>query len=329
MAFVIRASAHYLPRTQLSAEQLDVRLGLPAGHCRQRYGVDVRHYAEADESALFMGAEAAQAALNEAGLTLADIDLLLSASGTNHQALPYNAAGLLHAMQSPAPLASFDVNATCLSFLAALDLADAWIARGRHRRVLIVSSEVAKVGVHDHDTEAATLFADGAAAFILEASDDNRGLITSHFQTHTQGYDYCQIRAGGSGLHPSRHGAEVTTAGSYFEMQGKALYRLVAQLAPDFIERGLAPSGLKLSDIDYYVPHQASHAGLANLTRQLNLDPAKVVNCFARYGNQIAASIPMALDHLRRHRPIEPGRTTALLFGSAAGLALGMGVVRL
>lgn len=329
MGFVIRASAHYLPRTRLSADQLDSRLGLPAGRCRQRYGVEFRHYAAADETALFMGAQAAESALTEAELDLADIDLLLCASGTNHQALPYNAAGLLQALESPTPIASFDVNATCLSFVAALDVADAMLARGRHRRVLIVSSEVAKIGVHDQDTEAATLFADGAAAFILEASDDARGLLTSHFQTHRQGYDYCQIRAGGSGLHPRHHGAEAAEAGSYFEMQGKALYRLVAQLAPDFIETGLAPTGLKLSDIDYYVPHQASHAGLANLTRQLNLDPVKVINCFATHGNQIAASIPMALDQLRHQRAIEPGRTTALLFGSAAGLALGMAVVRL
>lgn len=328
MSFTIRASASYLPRDVISAEQLDQRLNLPLGSCRSRYGVDTRHYAAADETSLYMGAQAAQSALDEAGLKLADIDLLLCASGTNHQALPYNAAGLLHALGAAVPIASMDVNASCLSFLAALDLADAALARGRYRRLMIVSSEVARIGVLDSDIEAATLFADGAAAFILEADDSDSGLLASRFHTYPEGYQLCQIRAGGSALHPHRHGAEAQAAGSYFEMQGKALYRLVSRLAPDFIKQGLAPSGLSLADIDYYVPHQASHAGLVNLVRQLALDNDKVINRFATLGNQIAASLPMALDYLLRNRPVASGQTV-LLFGSAAGLALGMGVLRL
>ncbi|PTY38809.1 hypothetical protein BGP77_10140 [Saccharospirillum sp. MSK14-1] len=328
MSFIIRASASYLPRNAISAEQLDQRLGLPEGRCRSRFGVEKRHYAAPDETSLYMGAHAAQRALNDAGLSLADVDLLLCASGTNHQALPYNAAGLLRTLNASTPIASMDVNATCLSFLAALDLADAALARGRYQRILIVSSEVAKIGVHDHEIEAATLFADGAAAFILDASECQSGLLTSRFRTYPEGYELCQIRAGGSGLHPRQYGAEAAAEGSYFEMQGKALYRLVAQLAPDFIQQGLAPLGLTLADIDYYVPHQASHAGLVNLVRQLNLDNHKVINRFATLGNQIAASIPIALDDLLRNRPTSD-QQTVLLFGSAAGLALGMGVLRL
>lgn len=328
MSFTIRASASYLPRQAITAEQLDHRLNLPEGSCRSRYGVDTRHYAAADETALFMGAQAAQAALNEAGLSLADIDLLLCASGTSHQALPYNAAGILSVLKAEVPIASMDVNATCLSFLAALDLADAALARGRYQRILIVSSEVAKIGVLDHEIETASLFADGAAAFILEASNSDSGLLTSRFHTYPEGYELCQIRAGGSGLHPRQHGAEAAAQGSYFEMQGKALYRLVSRLAPDFIQQGLAPLGLTLADIHYYVPHQASHAGLVNLVRQLDLDNDKVINRFASMGNQIAASLPIALDYLLRNRPTSTGQRV-LLFGSAAGLSLGMGVLQL
>lgn len=329
MSFVIRASACYLPRQRISAEELDRRLQLAPGEARARYGVDSRHYASADESALFMGSQAAQSALDEAQLQLADIDLLLCASGTNHQALPYNAAGLLHALRAPVALASMDINATCLSFLAALDMADAALARGRYRRLMIVCSEVAKIGVHDSDTEAATLFADGAAAFILEASDGVSGLLTSRFRTYPEGYDLCQIRAGGSGLHPRDHGAQAAAEGSYFEMHGKALYRLVSKLAPDFIHSALDAAQLRLADIDYYVPHQASHTGLVHLVRQLELAPEKVINRFATMGNQIAASLPIALDYLLRQRPVVAGQTKVLLFGSAAGLALGMGVLQL
>ncbi|ABC32181.1 3-oxoacyl-[acyl-carrier-protein] synthase III [Hahella chejuensis KCTC 2396] len=328
MSFVIRSSACYLPQGKVSAEELDQRLSLEPGTCRRRYGVDYRHYASPSETALFMGAEAARAALDRAELQWADIDLLVCASGTPHQALPYNAAGILAELQIAEPLATMDVNASCLSFLAALEFSHCAIASGRYRRVMIVSSEVAKIGVQDVKPETATLFADGAAAFVLEASKNSAGLLTSLFQTYPEGYSLCQIRAGGSGLHPTRNPMEAVAEGSYFEMHGKALYKMVSKLAPDFIRHGLGKAQLTLSDIAHIVPHQASHAGLAHLVHRLGLDNDKVVNLFATMGNQVAASLPIALDHLLRNKRVARGEQV-MLFGSAAGLSLGLGVLSL
>lgn len=328
MPFIIRSSACYLPQKKVTAEELDTVLGLKEGTCRQRYGVAHRQYASAEESSLYMGAEAAKRALQEADMELEDIDLLLCACATSHQALPYNAAGMLYQLGASTPIASMDVNASCLSFLAALEVANDSIATGRYRRVLIISSEVANVGVKTDKAEIATLFADGAAAFIVEQSDDGVRLESSLFQTFPEGYSLCQIRAGGSAMHPSRHSLEAFTDAGYFEMQGKSLYKMVAKLAPNFIQQGLNQCNMALSEVDYVVLHQASHAGLLHLTKQLKIDSDKVINIFSTMGNQIAASLPIALHYLLTNKPTKKGQKI-LLFGSAAGLSLGLGVLTL
>lgn len=328
MSFRIRSIATYLPRQRLSAEDLDRQLGLPPGTCRQRYGVDSRFVAGPDESALVMGAEAARRALALAELALEDVDLLLGACGTPHQALPYNAAGVLATLGARRPIASLDVNASCLSFLAALEHCQALMATGRARRALIVSSERARVGLNGTTPETATLFGDGAAAVLLEADPSRNGLTYSCLRTYPEGYPLCQIRAGGSGLHPAdRPAAEVLHA-SYFEMDGKALFRLVTRLAPDFLAAGLAAAGLTLAQIAHVVVHQASHTGMQHVTRRLGFAPGSVVDVFATMGNQVAASLPVALEELLVRRRTAPGERV-LLFGTAAGLTLGMGVLEL
>lgn len=328
MSFKIRSSAVYLPEQAITAEQLDERLQLAPGACRRRYGVDRRHYAQPHETSLYMGAQAVRDALRAAQYSLEDIDLLVYASGTSFQALPYNAAGLLAQLGGGTGMASVDINSSCLSFLSALDYCHCLMACGRYRRVLLVSSEVASVGVRDSNVEAATLFADGAAAFILEASDNADGLTASSFRTYPEGYDLCQIRSGGSHYHPSAVGVETLIEGSYFEMEGRKLYKYAAKLLPEFIHDGLTAVDLTIDDIDYIVPHQASYAGLTHVSKRLGFDPERVVNVFATLGNQISVSIPSALHHLRSHNGLRPDHKI-LLLGTAAGLSLGMGVLTL
>lgn len=328
MSFSIRASACYLPDRSIDAEDLDRRIGLKNGTSRKRYGVERRHYASPQENALYMGAQAARQALQNTDLSLKDIDLLLYASGTSHQALPYNAAGLLAELGGCPTLACMDINATCLSFISALEFSQCAFASGRYRRILIVSSELASVGIGNNDPEIATLFADGAAAFVLQADSNNIGLRPSLFRTYSEGYDYCQIRSGGSYFHPSRTDTQRFIDGAYFDMRGKQLYKLAAREMPGFLRDGLAKAGLRQSDIDYVVPHQASHSALAHLSKRLGFSSDIIINVFATMGNQIAASIPIALHQLRSGNPSLQGKNI-LLIGSAAGVSLGMGVLSL
>jgi len=328
MSFTVVGSGCYLPERSVSADELDVKLGLKPGSCAKRYYVEQRHYAAKHETALFMGARAANSALQAAGLKLSDVDLLICASGTNHQALPYNAAGVVREMGQHGAIASMDINTSCLSFLSALEVSQALIAVGRYQRILIVSSEVASVGLENKNPEIASMFGDGSAAFVLDSNHDKTGFSSSLFRTYPKGYDLCQIRAGGSNLHPSVNSEMSYSEGAYFEMQGHKLYRMVAQLSPAFIDDGLNNAGLTKSDIDHIVPHQASGLGLEHLTKRLGFPTDRVVNIFSKVGNQIAASLPTALHELLVTNDNLKNKKL-MLVGSGAGLTLGFGILSL
>ncbi|BCE03141.1 3-oxoacyl-[acyl-carrier-protein] synthase III C-terminal domain-containing protein [Marinicellulosiphila megalodicopiae] len=328
MAFKIIASATYLPKTIITSSELDQRLNLKPGTCSKRYGVQHRHFANFEETAVFMGCEAIKQALIDANLALMDIDLLISASGTSHQVLPYNGASILAELKDSHPIASMDINSSCLSFLSALDMAHCAIDSGRYKRILIVTSEVARVGITYDNPEISSLFADGAAAFILEADSESQGLVSSLFKTYPQGYEHCQIRSGGSFLHPSKTDLQTMVEGSYFYMDGKKVFKQVATLIKGFLDEGLQKAKLNKQDIQYIVPHQASHLGLKHIESRLGFKTQPMINIISTMGNQIAASIPIALDHLIKNHKPEKG-SKILIIGSGAGLSLGMGVLSL
>lgn len=331
MAFKIISSGAYLPQNIWSSNDMDSFLNIPPGTSKNRYGVEFRHVADSFETAIYMGSMATESCLNQAGLNISDVDLLIYASGTHHQALPYDASALLSALDAPTWVESFDLNSTCISFLTALDLAQSLFIAKRYRRILIVTSEVA-TGVTLNRTfapekEVATLFADGAAAFLLEGDEQSPGLLARRFETHHSGYQYCQIKGGGSHLNPHKVTHQEYLYACRFVMDGKKLFRSIRKVMPCFLANGLSQSALSVEDIDYLLPHQASFHALKKLPQITGFSETKIVNNFPKLGNQVAASIPINL-HLLRNEEAASGKTV-LLAGSAAGLALGMGVIRL
>ncbi len=328
MAFKIRASAHYLPKKTISAEELDRKLFLNPGICRDTFGVQYRHVADRKEHALHMGGEAVMLALSEAGMQMKDLDLLVWASATNHQALPYNAAGLLAHLNIDTPIASLDVNTSCLSFLTALELSHYFLLGGKYKNIMIVSSELASVGIKKGNVELSTMFADGAAAYILNSDPTASGMFYSNFRTYSEAYQHCQIRGGGSFIHPSTTDYTLVDKASYFEMEGGKIYKYVARYINEFIENGLKNAAVSRDEIKYVVPHQASASGLKHLQRRLSFSDDQFVNIYSVMGNQVAASLPIALHHVLSTKETKSG-DTVLLIGSGAGLSLGMGVLKI
>lgn len=329
MAFDIVSSGIYLPKNRWSSEQMDAFLALPVGTSKKRFGVEYRHVAGETESAIEMGRRAVEDCLSQTELNLSDIDLVIYASGTHHQSLPYDASALLAALDAPFGVESFDLNSTCLSFLTALDLSHSLFLAKRYQRILIVTSEVA-TGVtlnrsFPPQKETVTLFADGAAAFLLAANEQSPGLIARRFETHHSGYQYCQIPGGGSFLNPHRISHDENLNVCRFFMDGKNLFRKVAQILPEFLKHGLAQAQVNQNDIDYLLPHQASFRALEKMPKITGFSASQVINRFSTLGNQVAASIPINL-HLLRNEPDTKGKRV-LLIGSAAGLSLGMGLI--
>lgn len=321
--FTILGTGSYLPRERLDSEAVDARMGWAPGECAARYGIAARHVAAADETTSYMAARAAERALDMAGLRPADLDLILGACGVMEQPIPSTAVLVQDRLGLGASgVPAYDVNATCLSFLQALDLAALKIAAGEARRVLVFSSDIASVGLDWTRPEAAAIFGDGAAAVVVEAGDG--ALLARGFETYAEGRGACVLAAGGTRVNPARG---IAGGDDRFRMDGAQAFRVASRRLPGFLGRLLARAGVERGAIDCVLPHQASAHALRHAARALGLGRDRVVDIFARTGNQIAASIPTTLDHAVRSGRLRRGRT-ALLLGTSAGISLGGAVVR-
>jgi 3-oxoacyl-[acyl-carrier-protein] synthase-3 len=325
-------TGHALPSQVVESAALDTQLGLPPGSVFQAGGVIRRYFATPEESAASLAAQAAKLALDAACLTLDDIDCLVAASGTMDQGMPYNAA-LIHAELglSGRAIPAFDINASCLGFLTAFDTLSWLVAAQRYQRILIVAADLASCGLNWNTLESSAIFGDGAAAAIIGPRvippDNESGaggrILASALRTLSDGASLCQIPAGGSRFHPSRLAAGQAFAPlTLFQMDGKGVFRLAAAHLPGFVADLMLHAGLTIDEIDWVIPHQASHLALSHLSKRLGFPADKVVNIFPLHGNQIAASLPTALDIAIRDGRVRRGQRL-LLLGTGAGLSLG------
>lgn len=325
----ILGTGEYVPSRRVESEEFDTRWGKPKGWTRRHVGIDHRHYATAQEPASMMAASAAVDALARAGLGADELDCVVSACSVMEQAIPCTAV-LVHRRLGLAGsgIPAFDINSTCLSFVTALDLIATAIAAGRYRRVLIVASEVASAGLNWDDPDTAALFGDGAVAVVVGscAAEDGSQLIAAHMETYSEGAELCRVRSGGTRIRID-DGVEAFVAGARFEMSGRATYKLAAKHLPAYLDRLLARAGISASELKKLVPHQASAKALKHLEVALQLPADALVRVLATRGNQMAASIPIALHHAIVHEEIARGDLVALV-GSGAGLSFGGAVLR-
>ncbi|MES1243679.1 MAG: 3-oxoacyl-[acyl-carrier-protein] synthase III C-terminal domain-containing protein [Acidobacteriota bacterium] len=323
----ILGTGSYLPVERVTSAALDERHGRAAGSTLARSGVETRHYAGPEETSSMMAAGALDQALAASGLAASDLDLLIATSAVPEQPMPTNAVLVQRALGlGDAGIPGFDVNASCLGFLFALETAMMGIAAGRYRRVGIVASEVASKGLDASDLETSSLFGDGAAAAVLGPSDGSSGSIEAlRCATYSRGAYLCQMAAGGSRYNvvtpPPRQEDYL------FRMDGLAVFRLAAEKLPRFISEVLAEAGCAPEDIDVVIPHQASSLGLRYLRERLGFPADRVVDILAARGNQVSASMPAALHEAVSGVRLRRGQR-ALLLGTAAGLTLGAAVVR-
>lgn len=321
----IRSMGKYLPELKVLGKELDRKLGLSEGSTEKISGVQSRHFASPSETNSKMGARAARMALDRAGLKYEDLDAIISASGSIEQIIPCGAALLqkeLGGENSGTP--SFDINSTCLSFVTALDVVSFLISAGKYKRVLIVSSEIASIGLNWSHLEAASLFGDGAVAAIVEAADSTTSsrIISSHMETYSSGSTTCQIEGGGSKLPAWNHSHHGPDERFLFSMDGRKAFRMASEKLPAFLKTIFDGTGHDLSTIKMIVPHQASMSGMELLRRRMGVEREKWMEILPNHGNCIAASIPMALFEAIEQRRISRG-DTVLLMGTSAGLSIG------
>ena len=290
-----------LPDAPTTNADLEGRLDTSDEWIRQRTGIEQRYIAPDGMTTASLGEAAARAALENAGVAVDDIDLIVCATSTPDNTFPASAVmiqdrlGMRHG-------AAFDLQAVCSGFVFALTTADAMIRANQAKRVLVVGAETFSRILDWEDRTTAVLFGDGAGAVVLEAREgkglsNDRGILTSHLRSDGSHREKLYVDGG-----PSSTG----TVG-HLRMQGREVFKHAVAMITDVIEDAFEATGLSADDIDWFVPHQANRRIIDASARKLGISPEKVVVTVDRHGNTSAASIPLALDTAVRDGRIRRG----------------------
>lgn len=324
----ILGMGRYLPQRVVPSAEVEILCKLPPGWVERRAGVRERHWVDGvTETASFMGAQAAKQAVTEAGLTLDDIDLILNASGTPEQAIPDGGPLIQRQLGlGDSGISAFSVHATCLSFLAALDLSANLLVTGRYHNILIVSSEIGSVGINPNEPESACLMGDAAVAAVVTraAPGDSSALLASRLETYGAGADLTAIFGGGTRRHPNR--AAATPAENLFHMDGPQVLRMAVKYAPGFLERLRPGLSRGLTSVSLVTPHQPSLMGI-RVMEGFGWPSDRIVVTLDRYGNCVAASLPLTLYEAIHTDRLQRGQEV-LLVGTGAGLSIGGVILR-
>lgn len=281
---------------------------------------------ENEETQLDLAEAAIQAALKNANLSMKDIDCLVSASAVGVQPIPCTAALIHERVAKGLSIPAMDINTTCTSFISALSTMSYLIEAGEYRRVLIVSSEVGSLGLNPKQKESYELFGDGAAAFIFQASNKDKGVIASLQRTWSEGAHDTEIRGGLTSYQPKEY-SEETKTNFMFDMKGKKILLLSARVIPEMFQEFQEKSGISKDAVDYIIPHQASRA-LPLVMDKLGVSKDKYLNIVSEYGNMVSVAVPFGLAYALDHGYVKEG-DTIFLMGTAAGMTVNMLALKL
>ena len=310
----------YLPEKVLTNQDLEKIMDTTDEWIRERTGIGKRHIAAGDETACDLAEVAASRAMEVAGKTPRQIDLIVLATTTPDRVFPSTAC-LLQQRLDIHGTAAFDVQAVCTGFIYAMGIADKFIRTGSAKCALVVGTETLSRIVDWNDRSTSILFGDGAGAVILEASDEP-GILSTHL--HADGsYEHLLTVP-----HGISSGYEHVQAGhAYVQMQGNEVFKMAVNTLGRIVDETLAANKLEKSDIDWLIPHQANIRIIQATARKLKMDMDHVVVTVDEHGNTSAASVPLALDTAVRDGRIKRGETL-LMEAFGGGFTWGSALVK-
>ncbi len=319
----ITGTGSYTPERVLTNVQLEAMVATSDQWIAERTGIRSRRIAAQGEACSDLGVKAAERALKAAGVAAGDLDMILVATCTGDQPLPSTACLLQHRLGA-VRAAACDVSAACCGFVYALGVANAYVRTG-FRHVLIVGSEVMSSITDWTDRNTCILFGDGAGAAVLSATEEGRGVLSTHLHSDGAMWDYIHVPGGGSRLPPTE--AMIESRSQYIKMRGNETFKVAVRTLEDIARDTVAANGLRLEDVDLYVPHQANIRIIRAVAERLGLPEQKVFMNMDRYGNTSAASIPIALDEAVRDGRIRDG-SVVMLGAFGAGLTWASALIR-
>ncbi len=314
----ILGTGSYLPEKILTNFDLEKLVETSNDWIVERTGIKQRHIAEETENAVTMAEQAGRRALEAAGLTPADIDMIIVTSTTPHMVFPSTAC-LLQEKLGIAGCPAFDLNATaCAGFMYGFSIADQYIRTGAIKNALVIGSEVMSRVIDWNDRSTCVLFGDGAGAVVLGATEDkDHSILSTHLHADGTHKDVLYLPLG-SGKSPN-----VETV----KMAGNQLFKLAVNTLGNLFDETLAANNMQKSDVDWLIPHQANIRIIEAMAKKLNLPLDRVAITLTDQGNTSSASIPLALDLAIRDGRVKRGQVL-MMEGFGGGLAWGSALVR-
>ncbi len=317
----VRGVGAYLPQRVISNAEMATMVDTTDEWIRQRTGILQRHIAAEGETTSMLAAKAAEAALADAGLRPADIDLIIVATSTPDYTFPAVATQVQSHLRMHHGVA-FDLQAVCSGFVFAVATADKFLVSGSHKRALVIGAETFSRQLDWTDRTTCVLFGDGAGAIVLEA-------VASDGALGSPGVISTQLRSDG------RHRAKLFVDGGpsstktvgHLRMEGKEVFKHAVGMVTDVIKACFNDAGVTAADIDWFVPHQANRRIIDASADKLGLPREKVVVTVDRHGNTSAASIPLALDVAVRDGRIKKG-DLVMIEAMGGGFTWGAALIR-
>ena len=324
----IAGMGHYVPERVVTNADMGQWMETSDEWIHQRTGIRERRWVDGNVGAAELGEKAARQALDEAGLTPKDLDLVLFATLSPDLNFPGSSC-LLQARLGIPGVATMDIRNQCTGFIYGLATADAFIRSGMMKNILVVGGEVHSSGldVTTRGRDVAVLFGDGAGAAVVTATDGDRRILDSELHADGRYAEILMVEAPASRIQPRLTKEMMDEGRHYPKMDGKAVFKHAVERLPEVTRSILARNGLTLADIALLVPHQANMRINEMVVRQLGFPPERVVHNIQKYGNTTAASIPIALHEAALEGRIQPGEI-ALLVAFGAGLTWGASLVR-
>jgi len=326
LSVFIRAIGVRTPERTLTNAELSKMVDTSDEWIQTRSGIRERRIAGPGENPSDLGAQAAAQALQRAGLTPADVDLLIVATMTPDVPFPSTACLLQAKLGLRRDIPCFDISAACSGFVYALQVARDMMRSGTYRRALVIGAEKLSSVVDWSDRTTCVLFGDGAGAALLESTTEkNVGLLGNLLGADGNNAELLHCAAGGS--------AAPATADSlrdgkhYLRMNGKEVFRHAVRVMAESCERVLAQCGVTSAEVAWFIPHQANIRILEAVASQLNVGMERFPSNLSRYGNTSAASIPLALEEAWREGKIKHG-DLILIVAFGAGLTWGATLLR-
>lgn len=301
----IAGTGRYLPERILTNADLEKLVETSDEWIRIRTGIEQRHVASEEENTSDLCVEAAKIAIEDAGVTAADIDLIVIGTTSPDLIFPNIATIVQHKMGIPA-CAAFSVEAACTGFIYALSSADKFIRAGDTKCALVIGAEIITKLIDWEDRSTCVLFGDGAGAVVLQPSDEP-GIISTHLGADGQYKDLLYYPVG-----VSNNLAAAGVGDSRIMMSGNEVFKVAVRTLCAVAQEALDANGMELDDVDWLIPHQANLRIIQATAKRLGLSMEKVIQTVQVHGNTSAASVPLALDIGIRDGRIKRGQTLLL-----------------